>query len=142
MARKAFGAYALVGTLLAAGYFVVPKGGSGYDLWYLCFGLSSVLAIVVGVRLNRSPAARAWHCVALGQLLFVAGDAVYLVNSLLGRETPYPSDRRRPLPGGLSRDRRRPAADDPGPLARPGHGEPDRRCDRDDRARASSRGSS
>ena len=54
-------------------------------------GLSSVAAIVVGVRLNEPAAARAWYLVALGQLLFVAGAAVALVYSLLHRETPDPS---------------------------------------------------
>ena len=91
MARKAFSAYALVGALLAAGYFVIPKGGVAYDIWYLSVGISSGIAILVGARLNRTSARRAWEFIALGQLLFAAGDAVYLVYSLRGLEVPYPS---------------------------------------------------
>ena len=90
MARRAFSVYALVGALLAAGYFVVPKGGPAHDIWTLCVGLSSVVAIVVGVRLNHTTAIRAWHFIALGQLLFVAGAAVALVYSVRGHETPCP----------------------------------------------------
>ena len=91
MGRRAFSAYTLVGALLAAGYFALPGSGTAHEVWTLCVGLSSVAAIVVGVRLNEPAAPRAWHLVALGQLLFVAGAAVALVYSLLHRETPYPS---------------------------------------------------
>ena len=91
MARKAFRAYALVGALLGVGYFLLPKGGAVYDVWYLCVGASSVAAIVLGVHLNTTRAAGAWYLIALGQLFFVAGDTVFLVYTLLGQETPYPS---------------------------------------------------
>ena len=72
MARKAFRAYALVGALLGVGYFLLPKGGAVYDVWYLCVGASSVAAIVLGVHLNTTRAAGAWYLIALGQLFFVA----------------------------------------------------------------------
>ena len=77
--------------LLGVGYFLLPKGGAVYDVWYLCVGASSVAAIVLGVHLNTTRAAGAWYLIALGQLFFVAGDTVFLVYTLLGQETPYPS---------------------------------------------------
>ena len=78
MAHRSFSVYALLGALLAAGYFALPQGGEAAEVWTLGVGLSAVAAIVLGVRLNNPCAPRAWHLVALGQLLFVAGAAVTL----------------------------------------------------------------
>ena len=88
MAHRSFSVYALLGALLAAGYFALPQGGEAAEVWTLGVGLSAVAAIVLGVRLNNPCAPRAWHLVALGQLLFVAGAAVALGYSVLDREAP------------------------------------------------------
>jgi hypothetical protein len=39
-------------------------------------GFSGCAAIVVGVRIHRPAARRAWYLLALGQFLFVAGDVI------------------------------------------------------------------
>jgi diguanylate cyclase (GGDEF)-like protein/PAS domain S-box-containing protein len=88
MKRRAFSAYALIGALLVAGSIVAPDGRAAGGVWSLLVGLSAVVAIFVGVRLNHTRGARAWYLIALGQLLFVAGAAVSLLDSAQGRVTP------------------------------------------------------
>ena len=53
---------------------------------------SSVVAIFVGVRVHRPAAAWAWRWFAIGQALFVLGDAyTYTYPVLIGHDVPFPS---------------------------------------------------
>ncbi len=78
MARKAFGIYAFAASLFLAGLLVLPSGSLSYSIWYLCAGISCGAAILIGARLNQTAAPRAWHLIALGQLLVVAADGASL----------------------------------------------------------------
>ena len=83
--------YTGIGLFLACVYFVVPPGLSHHVLYDL-LGISSVVAIVYGVRHHKPRAAGAWYLFAAGQLCFVLGDgsrAFY--ESVLGVEAPFPS---------------------------------------------------
>src|SRR5205807_7315167 len=55
-------------------------------------GLSSVIAIIVGVRLNRPEHRLPWYLLAFGQALFISGDVItYNYPKLFGTEIPFPS---------------------------------------------------
>ncbi|HZO96165.1 MAG TPA: EAL domain-containing protein [Gaiellaceae bacterium] len=81
--------------LLALGgtavYPLVPdsvwKGDVAFDLW----GALAVVAVLVGVRLNRPREPAPWLLLAGGQGLFVAGDVVFSLYDHLAGSTPFPS---------------------------------------------------
>lgn len=58
---------------------------------YDVIGLSSVVAIVVGVGRNRPPRPVIWWALAAGQLLFVLGDVTYNVMLYGLHREPFPS---------------------------------------------------
>jgi 7-keto-8-aminopelargonate synthetase-like enzyme len=91
VARLAWVLFLAVGGVLLALYlFVAPLAGSGPLMNVL--GLAPVIAIVVGVRLHRPGATRAWSCFSLGFTLFWLGDLyTYSYPLLLGRKVPFPS---------------------------------------------------
>lgn len=80
----------LGGTLAVATYLAVPRG-LPRDAVYLAVGLSSVAAVVVGVRGNRPARGAAWYWLALGQLCWVAGDTLYSWYDDVAGVSPYPS---------------------------------------------------
>ena len=85
-----FGAYALVGGVALAGYLTQPALQSG--LVFNAISISAVIAIAVGVRLNRPRHALPWALFALGQLLFTLADVLtYNYEALFGTELPFPS---------------------------------------------------
>jgi len=70
--------------------FASPLAGNGPLINLL--GLSSPVAIVIGIRLHRPKAVAAWWLFALGQFLFFAGDLyTYSYPKLLGADVPFPS---------------------------------------------------
>ncbi|OIQ88761.1 cyclic di-GMP phosphodiesterase Gmr [mine drainage metagenome] len=83
-------AYLAGGALVVALYLAVPEGVSR-DLVYVVVGLSSVLAIVVGVRRNRPRRASAWYWMAAGQLCWVVGDGLYSWYQDVAGTSPFPS---------------------------------------------------
>jgi signal transduction histidine kinase len=87
--RWAWAAYSLGGLAATFAYFRID-GLLALNLAYDGIGLSSVVAIVLGVRLFRPSRAVAWYLLALGQLAFVAGDVVWSVLEVAG-EVPFPS---------------------------------------------------
>ena len=108
MTRSAIASYAWVGYLgvsgvLAALYlFASPLQGNGPLINLL--GLSSPIAIVIGIRLHRPKAVAAWLLFAVGQFLFFAGDLyTYSYPKLLGADVPFP---RRETPSTSSSTRR------------------------------------
>jgi diguanylate cyclase (GGDEF)-like protein len=83
-------AYVLGGALVVATYLAVPSG-LARDAVYLAVGLSSVVAVVVGVQRNRPARRAAWYWLAAGQLCCVAGDTVYSWYNDVAGVSPYPS---------------------------------------------------
>ncbi len=94
--RTRMQAYSWVGYLVVSGIlaflylFSSPLAGNGPLINVL--GLSSPIAIVIGIRLHRPKAVAAWWLFAFGQFLFFAGDLyTYSYPKLLGADVPFPS---------------------------------------------------
>ena len=66
----------LLGALLATGSVFVPSGHLR-DVAYLLVGGLGIAAILVGIRVNRPPSARAWYAIAAGNGAWLLGDAMY-----------------------------------------------------------------
>ena len=79
MSKQAWRVYLAGGMAAVALYFLLPLDGLWSSLAYDLIGLSSVAAIVVGVRRLRPARPLIWWCFAAGQLLFVVGDMLYAV---------------------------------------------------------------
>jgi diguanylate cyclase (GGDEF)-like protein/PAS domain S-box-containing protein len=72
-------------------YLFAPKPINSGPV-FNAIGLSAVVAIVVGIRINRIPQKLPWVLFALAQALFVAGDVIaYNYQRFFGRPLPYPS---------------------------------------------------
>jgi diguanylate cyclase (GGDEF)-like protein/PAS domain S-box-containing protein len=83
--------YLAVGGLLTAGYLWFPPLTANGPLINL-LGLSSSVAIAVGIYLHRPKARAAWLLFILGQFLFFAGDLyTYSYPKLFGVEVEFPS---------------------------------------------------
>ncbi|MDX6494414.1 MAG: diguanylate cyclase, partial [Gaiellales bacterium] len=80
--------WGLVVTLL---YLLVPPfKGNGWMMPLL--SMSSAAAIVIGTRMHRPGARRAWQLMALGQFLFACGDVyTYSYPALTHHDVPFPS---------------------------------------------------
>ncbi len=83
--------YLAVGGLLTAAYlWLPPLEGSGPIINLL--GLSSAVAIAVGIVLHRPKARSAWILFVVGQFLFFAGDIyTYSYPKLFGVDVEFPS---------------------------------------------------
>ncbi|MFJ5116659.1 putative bifunctional diguanylate cyclase/phosphodiesterase [Kitasatospora sp. NPDC088548] len=81
--------YLLWMVLLTGIYYTNP---SQRIIWWTGIGLSGVVAIVVGVRLNRPSHARFWYLLALANLSFTAGEVVQVIQlQFLRLGYPFPS---------------------------------------------------
>jgi diguanylate cyclase (GGDEF)-like protein/PAS domain S-box-containing protein len=89
--RPAWVWYLTVGALLTVLYlFVPPFKGNGPLINVL--GLSGVVAIIVGIRVNKPRAQAAWWLIAAGQFLFFSGDLyTYSYRLLFGVDVGFPS---------------------------------------------------
>ncbi|MDX6388715.1 MAG: hypothetical protein QOD85_2517 [Gaiellaceae bacterium] len=83
--------YLAAGFALTAVYlFFPPLKGNGPLINAL--GLSGVVAIVAGIRMNKPRARAAWWLFAAGQFLFFSGDLyTYSYRLLFGAEVGFPS---------------------------------------------------
>lgn len=81
--------FAAAGVLGVAACFVVPAG-TMRTVGYLLVGLSSVVAIGVGVRAHRPDGRAAWYLLAAGLTAWTAADVLYNIYDLLGI-SPFPS---------------------------------------------------
>lgn len=84
----------VVGGLVAAGAcFLLPSGQTARLVALPALGLSSALAIAIGVRANRPRRPGMWYLFAAGVALSSAGDAVRQIYYplVLDRRTPFPS---------------------------------------------------
>jgi len=83
--------YLVAGALLTAAYlWVPPLKGNGPLINLL--GLSSSVAIAVGIYLHRPKARAAWFLFIVGQFLFFAGDLyTYSYPKVFGADVEFPS---------------------------------------------------
>jgi diguanylate cyclase (GGDEF)-like protein/PAS domain S-box-containing protein len=88
---RAWIVYLAVGALLTAAYLWFPPLKANGPLINL-LGLSSSIAIAVGIYLHRPKARAAWLLFIVGQFLFFAGDLyTYSYPKLTGAEVEFPS---------------------------------------------------
>jgi diguanylate cyclase (GGDEF)-like protein/PAS domain S-box-containing protein len=89
--RRAWIAYLAVGAALTGAYmWLPPLRGNGPLINLL--GLSSSIAIAVGIYLHRPRARAAWFLFIIGQFLFFAGDLyTYSYPKLFGVDVEFPS---------------------------------------------------
>lgn len=79
-----------LGVLATGLYFLLA--GAAQDSLYDLIGLTSAIAILLGVRWHRPAHPLPWYAFALGQLIFVAGDITYNVyENTLHIPAPFPS---------------------------------------------------
>jgi len=83
----------LVAGLAAIGlYFLLPWNTPGQSFVYDAIGVSSAVAIVVGVRIYRPRLPVVWYLFAAGQLCFAVGDVFFnLYAWVWDRDPPIPS---------------------------------------------------
>ena len=83
--------YLAVGAVLTAAYFWFPPLKGNGPLINL-LGLSSSVAIAIGIYLHRPKARAAWFLFIVGQFLFFAGDLyTYSYPKLFGADVEFPS---------------------------------------------------
>ena len=88
---RLWAAYLVVGGLLTAAYMWVPPLKANGPLINL-LGLSSSVAIAVGIYVHRPKARAAWILFIVGQFLFFAGDLyTYSYPKLFGVDVEFPS---------------------------------------------------
>ncbi|MGY1652998.1 putative bifunctional diguanylate cyclase/phosphodiesterase [Geodermatophilus sp. SYSU D01119] len=90
MQIRPWGAYTSAGGLVLAGYLALPAG-IPRDVAYAVVGLSSVVAIVAGIRLHRPGRPGAWYLMAAGQLGWVTGDCLFSWYADVVHVSPFPS---------------------------------------------------
>jgi signal transduction histidine kinase len=83
----------LVAGLAAIGlYFLLPWNSPGQSFVYDAIAVSSAVAILVGVRINRPRLSVVWYLLAAGQLAFAVGDIILnLYAWVWHRDPPVPS---------------------------------------------------
>ncbi len=82
--------YLVLGLISVAAFYAAPAG-LGQDIVYVAVGLSGVIAVLVGVRLNQPTRRAPWLLMAAGQLTWVVGDAVDSWFQDVEHVTRYPS---------------------------------------------------
>ncbi|MEZ5099779.1 MAG: response regulator [Thermoleophilia bacterium] len=85
--------YAILGLVAVAAYNAVPAGPWKDTVLYASIAVSGILAILVGLGLNRPGPAVAWALFAFGQTAFLAGDMTFSAFlHLESREAPRFAD--------------------------------------------------
>jgi diguanylate cyclase (GGDEF)-like protein len=77
--------------VVAAVYFIVPTTPVSKLLLYNGVGLSSVIAVLVGIRRNRPADPVPWRFIVAGQCSFLVADIIYYVLEAVMNTTPFPS---------------------------------------------------
>ena len=81
----------VVGGILIASYYLMPTQAA-YDALYSVVGITSVVLILVGIRMIRPENPTAWYLVATAGALFALGDLVGdYYSDILQTSTPVPS---------------------------------------------------
>ncbi len=90
-ARARWNVVLAAGLVAVAGYFALP-GAAAKDGGYFAIGAASVVCVAVGIARRRPAERLGWVAIAVGNLCFVCGDAVYDgYQYVLHRPTPFPS---------------------------------------------------
>ena len=90
MKARAWLVYLLAGAIATLVFLFVPGMRIGGLLNLIA--LSSPIAILIALRMNRVEYKLPWLLIALGQLFFVTGDVItYNYERFFGTELPYPS---------------------------------------------------
>ena len=79
----------LIGGGVATAVYLLASDPLFLDLFYEVIGLGAVAAILVGARTATKGAP--WRLSALGQLLFVAGDVLWVLYARVWHINPWPS---------------------------------------------------
>jgi hypothetical protein len=82
--------YLAVGVAVLAAYLAFPAG-IPRDAVYAVVGVSSVVAILAGVRLHRPAHPAAWYLMAAGLVSWVAGDLLFSWYADVAHVSPFPS---------------------------------------------------
>ncbi|MFL5736759.1 MAG: ATP-binding protein [Actinomycetota bacterium] len=91
MRQRAWIPYLVGGACLAAMYLFGPAAFNIGPIFNL-FGASSVVAILVGIKLHKPEYRLPWYLFALGQAFFVTGDVIsYNYERFFGTQLPYPA---------------------------------------------------
>jgi diguanylate cyclase (GGDEF)-like protein len=80
----------LIGAAMVVGYFLLPSPDL-QDFAYQVPGTLAVLAVMVGVAVNRPPDARPWFLLAAGLALSTAGDWTWVILARVYGLEPFPS---------------------------------------------------
>lgn len=85
--------YLVLGLLAVAGYSLVPSDSiAALNIHILAIGFSAVVAILLGIRLNRPAYSRPWYLILIGELMLLTADAVWgYYEVVLSIESPFPS---------------------------------------------------
>lgn len=81
----------VIGTVAAAGHYVLPEGGLVASLAYDVIGLASASVMLYALRLHRPDRPGMWRWFAAGQITFMAGDLTYEFYEHVLHRSPYPS---------------------------------------------------
>ena len=129
-ANQAWIAYLVLAGAGAAVYLFGPVLQGSGPLFNVLSG-SSVIAILVGIRIHRPAASWVWRWFAIAQGLFFLGDVyTYTYPVLIGHDVPFPSPGGRVLHPGLPGTDDRHAARGTPAQSAGGSGRSDRRADR------------
>ncbi|WP_222438870.1 bifunctional diguanylate cyclase/phosphodiesterase [Rhodococcus sp. BP22] len=82
--------YPILATAACIGYTFTPPGDLANAL-YIGIGLSAVIAVLVGIRVNRPVARAAWWVVALATTMWLAGDVAFFWIDHVDGYLPVPS---------------------------------------------------
>jgi diguanylate cyclase (GGDEF)-like protein/PAS domain S-box-containing protein len=84
--------YLAVSVALAGAYLMIPRSGSGRAWLFVGFSAAAVVAVLVGLRVNRPGRPLAWGMLAVGQSVNVVANVTwYLYPSLAGFVPGFPS---------------------------------------------------
>ena len=83
--------YLTLVVLVAAYYFVWGSPGLSKLVLYNGIGLSSVVAVLYGIRRHQPENKRAWYVIAAAMATFLTADVIYYILELTSDEVPYPS---------------------------------------------------
>jgi diguanylate cyclase (GGDEF)-like protein len=80
-----------LGVLSAAAYVAFSGSGGVGSAWYLAIAALGTGMAIVGARQAQPPRRRIWAALALGSVLYLVGDALWVLYDVVLDVSPYPS---------------------------------------------------